>query len=458
VQSRLPAVGLALVLAVALALRAPLLGGGQIDYDEGVYWQSLRALAAGHPLFSSVYSSQPPAFLTLLLPAHVLLGGTMVADRAVVLALALAGIVAVYRTAGRLAGGWAGVTAAALLAADPLYFRQSVTLQADGPAVALALAAVALAAETKRGSVRESVWLAGGAGVLLAAAVLTKLLAIAAGPAVALLLVVPAWPRSRVLVRLGAAAAGGLAVAAVGLLPFAGVWPELWRQVVGFHLGARALPVGGLDGQTVLLELPVAVLGLTGFALAARRAPPLAAAGAALAVPAGLLLLVQHPLWPHHLVALTAPLALLGGGLATVRWRQGAAAVGALLLIAASVASALHVRGLAQPDSVLEPTVAALRTDTAPGDLVVTDDQYGAALAGRSTPPELVDTSLVRIRSGDLTVDEVERIAGRDDVRAVLLATDRLVALPGLTEWLQQHYGPPMPLGGGRALYVRSHP
>src|SRR5205085_235390 len=55
------------VLAVALAVRLPLLAGGQTDYDEGVYWQSLRALAAGHPLFSSVYSSQPPAFLMLLL-------------------------------------------------------------------------------------------------------------------------------------------------------------------------------------------------------------------------------------------------------------------------------------------------------------------------------------------------------------------------------------------------------
>jgi hypothetical protein len=216
--------------------------------------------------------------------------------------------------------------------------------------------------------------------------------------------------------------------------------------------------VGGLDGQTLLLELPVAVLGLAGFALALRRAPLLAAAGAALAVPAGLLLLVQHPLWPHHLVALNAPLALLGGGLATVRWRQAAAAAGALLLVAGSVASALHVRGLAQPDTVLAPTVAALRSGTAPADLVVTDDQYGAALAGRSTPPELVDTSLVRIRSGDLTVDQVERIISRDDVGAVLLATGRLVALPGLTDWLQARYGPPVSLGGGRVLYLRSHP
>jgi hypothetical protein len=29
------------------------------DFDEGVYWQSIRALARGEPLFRSVYASQP---------------------------------------------------------------------------------------------------------------------------------------------------------------------------------------------------------------------------------------------------------------------------------------------------------------------------------------------------------------------------------------------------------------
>src|SRR5690348_107039 len=116
------------LLLAAVLVRAPLLAGGQIDYDEGVYWQSLRAIAAGHALFASVYSSQPPAFLLLLLPGHLASGGALLADRITVLALSLAGIAAAGRTAGLLAGRWAGLLAAALLAADPLFLRQSVTL------------------------------------------------------------------------------------------------------------------------------------------------------------------------------------------------------------------------------------------------------------------------------------------------------------------------------------------
>ena len=59
---------LAAILVAALAVRLPLLLGPQIDYDEGVYWASLRALAAGHGMFVPVYSSQPPAFVGGLLP------------------------------------------------------------------------------------------------------------------------------------------------------------------------------------------------------------------------------------------------------------------------------------------------------------------------------------------------------------------------------------------------------
>src|SRR5215472_5128556 len=179
------------VLVAAVAVRVPVLSGGQIDYDEGVYWQSLRAVAAGHALFTSVYSSQPPAFLLLLLPGHQV-SGALVADRLTVLVLALAGVAAAGRTAGLLAGRWAGLLAAALLAADPLFFRQSVTLQAEGPAVALALVALAAAAEARHRGGRRALPLAGAAGAALALGVLTKLLAAAAAPALLVLLLWPA--------------------------------------------------------------------------------------------------------------------------------------------------------------------------------------------------------------------------------------------------------------------------
>jgi len=446
-----------LLLVVAVVVRAPLLGGGQIDYDEGVYWQSLRALAAGHALFTSVYSSQPPGFLLLLLPGHLLSGGALLADRLAVLVLALAGIAAGGRTAGLLAGRWAGLLAAALLAADPLFLRQSVTLQAEGPAVALALIALAAAAEARHRGGRAALPLGAASGAALALAILVKLLAAAAAPALLVLLAWPA-PESRPLPRLAAiaaAAAGGLVAGAAVLLPFVPVWPELWRQVVGLHLGARSLPLGGLDGQTVVRELPIAALGAAGFAVALRRAPLLAAGGGAWVAAAALLLAVQHPLWPHHLVVVSAPLALLGGGLARVVPAR-AAVIACVAVLAASVVPALFVHDEQVPPSTEAPVTAALRSGTAPGSLVVTDDQFEAALAGRDVPPPLVDTSLVRVRSGDLTVDAVEAIADQPDVDGVLLASGRLAALPGFRAWVGERFPDVVELGGGRTLYLRA--
>jgi hypothetical protein len=441
------------IFIAAVLVRVPLVGGGQIDYDEGVYWQSLRALAAGHALFASVYSSQPPAFLLLLLPGHLVSGGALLADRATVLVLTLAGVAAAGRTAGLLAGRWAGLLAAALLAADPLFLRQSVTLQADGPAVALALVALAAAAEARGRAGRTALALAAGAGAALALAVLTKLLAAAAGPAVLVLLAVPA-AGSRAPARLAAAAAGGLVLAAAVLLPFVPEWPELWRQVVGFHIGARSLPLGGLDAGTLAREVPTAVLGVAGCLVAARRAPMLAATGAAGAAGAGLFLLVQHPLWPHHAVVAAAPLALLGGGLTRVLPVRAAAAacVAALVL---SVVPAAGVRAQQVPASTEAPVTAALRAGTGTGDLVITDDQFVVALAGRGVPPALVDTSFVRVKSGDLTAPAVEAIASRPDVRGVLFASGRLAELPGFRAWVAERFPDAVDVGDGRTLYLR---
>jgi hypothetical protein len=87
---------LAVVGALAVVLRVVPLGGGMLDYDEGVYWQSLRAMAAGHSLFTPVFSSQPPAFLDLVYPFYALLGQSIAAARLGIVVYALIGLAAIY--------------------------------------------------------------------------------------------------------------------------------------------------------------------------------------------------------------------------------------------------------------------------------------------------------------------------------------------------------------------------
>ena len=88
----------ACVVALMLALQT--LQGRSVDYDEGVYWQSLRAMANGHPLFGSVFSSQPPLFLLSIYPFYMIFGQSLSAARLALIFFSLAGVTGTY-VAGR---------------------------------------------------------------------------------------------------------------------------------------------------------------------------------------------------------------------------------------------------------------------------------------------------------------------------------------------------------------------
>lgn len=450
--------GLAALLTVAVATRLPVLVGGQIDYDEGVYWQSLRAMAAGYPLFTSVYSSQPPAFLILLFPVHILLGGSIHADRAAIVAFGVAGMVAAYQLCSLLGSRRTGLAAVGLLAGDPLSFRESVTLQADGPAIALALAGLALAAAARARDDGAGGLLAAAAGLTFATGLLVKPLITPALPAFAILLLSHGSGRRR-LIQLGGAAAGASVAVSGFLLPFADRLPMLLDELVWLHARARGIDLGGLDAQTALTELPLLALALAGVAAGLRRQPLLVLVGGTWAASSALSLALHRPLWPHHVVGLVAPLALLGaGGHHLVRGAPNRLRVCLVLLLTTPLATTLWIHTQQTPDGSRSRAVWAVRTMTESNQSVITDDQYTVGLADRTTPPELVDTSKVRVLSGDLTIDRLDAIARRPEVSAVLVDDHymSLSLLPAFKDWRKRHFPVARPLGEGRVLYLRT--
>ncbi len=496
---------LALVVALlALALRLWPLGGAATDYDEGVYWQSLRALAAGHPLFREVFSSQPPLFLLGLYPFYLVLGQSLVAARLAVVLYSLAGLAAIYFAARAIAGRWAGLAACTLLAVDPLYLRVSHTLQAEAPALAFQLACVALAAEAARRparSDRRRRWLAAASGAALGLGIMVKLFDVVALLPALLYLATPLYAafagrdgnirrpeRDALLARarlilpdVGLFLAGMLAALLIVLLPFIGSWGAIYDHVVRFHLAAASAANQGIGYNVALIlnntfsMLPVAVF-VVGPLLALGRPitktlPPLVWLLASL-----VLLLRQQPLFDHHVALLIPPVALLAGiivgdvlnapGGCPHAWPRGVlrhedtglrvfAMVGfaSLLLL---VMSASRNASAAQPISGDQRLLStALERLTVPGDVVVSDDQYVAGLADRDVVPQLVDTSEVRIATGELTTRQIEAIITQSDARVVLFASGRFDRLPGFRAWVRANFTEVGTFGGGRALYMK---
>lgn len=487
---------LAAVAVLAVALRLFPLSGGMLDYDEGVYWQSLRAMAAGHSLFSQVFSSQPPAFLDLVYPFYALFGQSIAAARLGIAIYSLVGLAAIYVIGRQVAGRWAGLAAFALLAFDPTYLTESHTLQAEAPSVAFGLVCVALAVSAAYApSASRRRVLAALAGAAYALGMLIKLWDVAALVPAVLYLAAPLAsarglhllprPATRgnqplalrsTVENLALFALGALVAGALILAPYLPHWDALWSQVVSFHLAAGRTSGHGLLYNFKLLlsnglQYPLAIAALVGVLLAARArdwrvVPPLLWLGAS-----ALLLLDQQPLFTHHLVLLSPPLALIAALVLPLaagqgyRWRiqQTSMALGpALLLLVTFATLVLGVFSVqadaAPPVTAQEQAALALERLTLPGDVVASDDQYAAALAGRDVPPELVDTSQVRIDSGYLTAAQLEAILMRHDVRAILFESGRFGLVPGFTAWVRANYTEVVDLGDGRGLYIKTPP
>ena len=448
---------LAAIIFLGLAIWT--LGAGLRDWDEGVYWQSLRALTRGEPLFSSVFASQPPGFYYALLPFYAA-GHSVESLRIAVLLLTSAGVVAIYFAGRFLAGHDVGLVSALLLATSPLLIQQSAVAQADAPSVGLALVAVALALAAGQAGGRKRWALAAAAGLTVALATGIKLFAALAIVPI-LIALVSARPRR---MSIWAAFIGGLLFgAALVALPIAAAPTTAYRELAFHAAGSRSLHLSAANLGLLLRarELPLEALALAAALVAAFRRDPRILGPLAWATVSVAAILVYQPLFTHHLVLLPPSLALTAGvGFASLR--QAAplttAAIAAILL-AAVVGIEVGARNaweVARPDIRDQTLAAAVRAESRPGDFVITDNLFAVALADRDVPGPLVDTSHQRTDAGLLTVKDLDAAANRYEVRLVLVDGNRLTSVPGFSDWLAAHYHALFEVEPGATLYTRA--
>ncbi len=438
--------------ALALALAAALLFRRvreRTAFDEGVYLDSLRSLKDGHVLGSEVFASQVPGFYSLLELDALLLPDSVTWLRIGFVTVMIGGLVGVYLLAWTFGGPPAGAFAVLLAALSPPLAVVGARVQADAPAVAIT--AMGLAAVVTGWSRPRSRWvvaLSALGGFLIAAGISVKLSS-ATGLIAAVGFALLFRPSKK---SITAACCGALVLTAVLLVRYGGVLPELWRSAVLLHRdaadlnGSQVARFGGTVGirsnlhqiESTFKPLSdpavwLALAGITGLLAVGRgnrRSWVLLAWPASVLV----LLLWLRPLFEQHIALLAiaaAPAAGVGlTRLIELRWRHRGLVLGIVLVaVAGTVAHALHVSITPESRNVRQ-AVQLLRTETKPADFVVaSDDPAAAFLAHRSVPPDLTDTSYVRLLTGSLTRSDIARDLLRYDVRAVL-AGDRFLHGP----------------------------
>jgi 4-amino-4-deoxy-L-arabinose transferase-like glycosyltransferase len=475
---------LVLIALLAFVVRIPSFFATRVLlFDDGVYGASAVAMRHGGIPFRDVFSSQPPLFLPLVFAFDALGLRRLDSPRLLAVVSGVLVVVAVWGIAHRLGGRRAAIIASLLMATSGCLLWTTGPLTSDGTAEVFATFAV-LVAITYRDSptLRRAVVV----GLLLGAGVAIKLVMLApAAVACALLLLT-----SRRFRDLFIAVVAGLAVVVVASVPF-GI-ADVWNQSVRYHLdtGEQQDALANLRKTSSTLgdrDVPLlfgAVVALIGlFADRRHRGPgparlPLLdrlTGGAApivwWLVLALLAVTAQTPMWRNHLAHLVVPACVLVGvGLAPmvehIR-RLPVAALGTLVVLT-TLAIGYHVVHLSP---LLWDTgatggearvVRALR-ELPVGAQAISDDPGVVWRAGRRTPDDLVDASVLRQKTSEpslrLTSDSIVKAAANPNVCAVAVRSavrwgafgDLPARLEAEGYHVAEHYG------GPRALYVKQN-
>ena len=450
------------IVLVALSLRLQSLElADNRDFDEGVYLQSLMAMASGHTLYSEIFYSQPPAFLLSVYPFFVVFGQNLWAARFGIATISLIALPAAALLGHTIGGRTASLLAVGLVAFDPLYLKQSQILQAEVPQMALSFLSVSIAMRYARHRNRiTAMVLPLLAGLTATYSTLCKLFGISTFFPLLIVVSQIAFGREkprRVLVALLAGLLGAVVALAIFGLPYVGSLQALWQQAVQFHLDASKAyqerqPDNLFNIAKYLVASPLSYAAIFGIAMTRTMEKELVLPLVGWFLVTLVLLINHKPLFAHHLVTLQLPLiALATLSLSRDRTyvplslpfltsvRRFYSSIPGLVILAYS-ASADAVSFFDKRSSSVEAANINLMIarDIAQAiddeSLAITDCQLVPALAQRRTPAGLVDTSFVRIRSQYLSTDDLVAGAEHPDVKVVLFCSGRL-SLPEIKEF-----------------------
>jgi hypothetical protein len=417
---------LAALAGLTVAMRIPaFVAERHLTFDDGVFGASAVAMRAGGRPFRDVFSSQGPLFLPLVWGADVLGLRTTNAPRLLSMMAALLLVGATYAAGRAITDRTGAVMAALLVGLTGTSLWITGPIAADGAALAFATLTVALALWWRDDvTTRRAMWLGLGIGAtisvkaLLAPVILPVALVLIAGR------------------RLRPILAGAATSICFHLLLWLPWGPgNVWAQSYAYHLDVATDRTPGANARKVLstlvdrdLLVVVAVVLMIIAVLVGRRVLPPAVEGhmtspdtllVAWLIGTAVVLLTEHPLWRPHVSQLIPALALLAA-----RHRPPTTVL-VLALVVVLPYHVVHAWPMLHPAGFtgIDERVVAQLADLPDGALAISDDPGLVWRSGRRTPPDLVDASILRIETGDLTSASVAAAAGEPDVCAVVVSS-----------------------------------
>lgn len=441
----------------------------QFDTDEGLNLMRSMLVTLEHPLYSEVSSDQPPLFNEILAVLFRIVGFEVNHARFLVLLfstfLVWAGAQFLQLTSGRLSA----VLFLPLVVMVPYYLPLSVAVMIGVPSLAFAVASMTFLAVWHQN--RRDIWLV-VSGFMLSLSILIKLFTGFVAPIFFAGIVLAGYfdhKNEKLLWKLlrpaliWSVSFAGLAI----LLGLVLIGPQNVWSIIAPSLNAPAQAEFQSDHFAMNTHLkgaiPLLVLGFLGVftAIVNRKwlmLYPLAWAGLAY-----VLFSIYSPVFYHHQLLITIPMAMLaasglGDGISSVlRIRRvsnlisvqnvlGILGIAGLIWASITYIPVLNRELMNSPrltDFNLRATpgkLAILRTMDSYADQtnwIVTDMPLYAFRVGKPVPPILATFSQKRLSTGSLTEEDILNTMREYQPEQVMMARFQI---PALEDYLREHY------------------
>ncbi len=473
-----------LVYFVAMLAFSPYWDMFWIYSDEGFVLMKALLVSRGYPLYTQVWSDQPPLHTDLMALLFRLNGPGVFAARLLTLCFTCLLIWAVVQIVRRAWNNWAALAAALGLVFLPTFPMLSIAALVGQPALALACVSLSgLIAWHQRRSEHFLIL----SGIAMGLSVLTKAftgLVIPVFGIVLLIIEYSSQPHPKRLINIFKPAliwgfSTGLSILGLSLLL---VGPANLGQLIQPHIAATQSSNYPPNEQLYSIWFylkdawPVLLLAIAGAVMAFHQRKMLMLYPAVWMVITALILSFYRPIWSHHQLLVTIPAAMLAGGAAAeglgwlVRKRHGgrkihqdnilpAVALGLLMLTLVvrlpDVVNQFQRTGdtLGEPRAAYEDRVMR-RINQYASDThwMVTDLPMYAFRAGLLTPPDLAVISWKRLAAGDLTETDILETIHKLEPEQILLGRFQFDQVEA---FIQESYFPVLEREDQLKLYIR---
>lgn len=447
------------------------------DYDEGVYLQTAKQFLNGYSLYDKIFFSQPPFFIYFIALFMLMLGKNVYAGRFAIAFSSILGGIATYFIVRKLTRSYIPAIASFMaLMIDYLFMYYSRAVEGEVPCTVFSLFSILFIIDFLRDDKKIISIIA--SGFFLALAMLTKFFAASTAISIFLILFFSSNGNFSISFLKGKKNAlikaedlvlflTSAAIPVLFLLPLIDL-KFAYAQLFMFHLSK---PPGGtvLDKLRQLISYLSDDTGLILFGIVGFLTTIISSSPEFLLIPTWLLfsvlmlIFLPQPLWYHHPVIVIPPLAILFGlslDFFIKKWKslsirkndQSYQLKRFLLLcffLLLLVVYSSYLPSLFNADKMLifsrqnvqeNEVIKLIDEVTGSNDWIISDDQLIVFDANRNVPPELCDTSFMRISSGYLTDKELIRLTEEYNVKVVIFWTNRLLQLSNFSNYVKENF------------------